>query len=561
MHRLLRRRAQRKGFFHIPAIVEGLLADYVEPGKVRFLVQGSLSHPEWNAKSAAALEELKAYPTNQVRIVGLDAPLSTRGVLPARFGSRSALVSLQPPCYKRRSSGTLTEAIAAGIPTVVPQGTWLATQQPAGTGEQFFDELSLVAAVRKICDNYDRYFSCARLAKEEWLSFHSPAELVKQLVDQPCERRVDHDPYARWPEARYPERRTMRLKHFYTWGCFHPMTSGADLVVSNQFEYFRDRGWVVDCIIAKTRKDRHFEAFCDTVSLGRIRSRPSTSRRAVFASRPLVRLRHACSTAKLRDVLAAPADLFLTNYVFTSPLVPFLPTGCKRVAGNCRHHDPAVCLHRAQKGGPAPADRGALAAAHDSYLFNVELDLYRLFDATIMINRNEHELVKSRGINHSFYVPQMYPHQGAVGHGRPRSIRLRLDLCRLQCPDQCPWSDLVLPRSLRALLVAAQGPNGRGRRSLRPPRVRGCQRYLLPQIDHSLDSLYDATKLVINPIFEGTGLSIKTLEGLANGRAMVATPAGARGLEDAEGAFVTIDMKADPAGTADDHPGAFGLAK
>jgi glycosyltransferase involved in cell wall biosynthesis len=175
-----------KGFFHIPAIVEGMLADYVEPGKVRFLVQGSLSHPEWNAKSAAALEKLKTYPTNQVRMVGLDAPLAPEEYFQLVSEADLLLCPYSPHAYRRRSSGTLTEAIAAGIPTVVPQETWLATQQPAGTGEQFFDEPSLVAAVRKICDNYDRYLSSARRAKDEWLTFHSPAELVKQLVDQPA---------------------------------------------------------------------------------------------------------------------------------------------------------------------------------------------------------------------------------------------------------------------------------------------------------------------------------------------------------------------------------------
>ncbi len=201
----------------------------------------------------------------------------------------------------------------------------------------------------------------------------------------------------------------MRLKHFYTWGCFHPMTSGADLVVSNQFEYFRERGWVVDCVIAKTGKDRHFEAFCDkypwvnSITPIDVPSAPFSFRDLLFA------FHHACGTAKLRDVLAAPADLFLTNYVFTSPLLPFVPAGCKRVLETADIMTQQFAFTEREKGGPAPADRGALAAARDNYLFTVELDLYRLFDATIMINRNEHELVKSRGIDHSYYVPQMYP--------------------------------------------------------------------------------------------------------------------------------------------------------
>jgi hypothetical protein len=76
----------------------------------------------------------------------------------------------------------LTEAIAACIPTVVPANTWLAGQQPPGTGEQFCDEPSLLAAVRKILDDYPQYSEHARRAKDEWLAVQSPEELVKRLV-------------------------------------------------------------------------------------------------------------------------------------------------------------------------------------------------------------------------------------------------------------------------------------------------------------------------------------------------------------------------------------------
>ena len=42
---------------------------------------------------------------------------------------------------------------------------------------------------------------------------------------------------------------------------------------------------------------------------------------------------------------------------------------------------------------------------------------------------------------------------------------------------------------------------------------------MVPEVEGSLDDLYAATKVAVAPVFEGTGLSIKTLEGLAMGRA------------------------------------------
>jgi glycosyltransferase involved in cell wall biosynthesis len=171
-----------KGFYHLPAVVADLMADYVVPGKVRFLVQASLSHPEWNPRSAAALEKLRAYPAEHIRLLGLDRPLPPEEYFRLVSEADLLLCPYSPFAYKRRSSGTLTEAIAAGIPTVVPANTWLAGQQPPGTGEQFCDEPSLVAAVRKILADYAQYLEHARRAKDEWLAVHSPEQLVKRLI-------------------------------------------------------------------------------------------------------------------------------------------------------------------------------------------------------------------------------------------------------------------------------------------------------------------------------------------------------------------------------------------
>ncbi len=171
-----------KGFYYLPAVVEDLWADYVEPGKVRFLVQASLNHPEWNPRSAEALQRLQAYAPRQVRLVGREEPLAPEEYFELVSQADLLLCPYSPFAYKRRSSGTLTEAIAAGIPTVVTAETWLARQQPPGTGQTFFDEPSLLAAVRRVCDDYARYAQHAQRAKDEWLAVHSPVELVKQLV-------------------------------------------------------------------------------------------------------------------------------------------------------------------------------------------------------------------------------------------------------------------------------------------------------------------------------------------------------------------------------------------
>ena len=70
-------------------------------------------------------------------------------------------------------------------------------------------------------------------------------------------------------------------------------------------------------------------------------------------------------------------------------------------------------------------------------------------------------------------------------------------------------------------------------------------------MDGPLIDVYRRSKLVIVPLFEGTGVSIKAIESLAMGCAMVTTPVGARGLPPKTDAMVQLDISADPSGAAE----------
>ena len=72
----------------------------------------------------------------------------------------------------------------------------------------------------------------------------------------------------------------------------------------------------------------------------------------------------------------------------------------------------------------------------------------------------------------------------------------------------------------------------------------------IPKVDGPLIDVYRRAKLVIVPLFEGTGMSIKTIESLAMGSVLVTTPVGARGLPSATEAVVQLDIPADPKGAA-----------
>lgn len=62
----------------------------------------------------------------------------------------------------------------------------------------------------------------------------------------------------------------------------------------------------------------------------------------------------------------------------------------------------------------------------------------------------------------------------------------------------------------------------------------------------SVDDFYRAVDIVVSPLRIGGGLKIKNVEALCKGKALVTTPIGAEGLDDADGqAFVVVESQSD----------------
>ncbi len=181
---------REKGFPLLAPLVEALADEYLRPGRVRFLIQGTMSLPEYDPESRAALSRLKTYPEEQVRLVGVDRPLTPDEYYRTVSETDLLLCPYSPIAYRTRSSGCLTEAVAAGIPTVVPDDTWLARNQPPGTGETFRDVASFIEAVRRILTRYPQYRARGRSPKDVWLATHSPANLVQTLLGEYARERV-----------------------------------------------------------------------------------------------------------------------------------------------------------------------------------------------------------------------------------------------------------------------------------------------------------------------------------------------------------------------------------
>ena len=189
---------REKGYHLLPAIVWELKTDYLETGKARFVVQSNPNPREGEAETAIARAELRRFPSSLVTLY--DEPLSSDGYQDLLHNSDITLLPYDRNDYSARSSGILVESLAAGIPVVVPAGTWLSRQLPAseysidtlnlGTGNMapfgavglaYQEVAEIPALIREIVDHYAHYRKTATEFAAEWRQFHNADRLVEEI--------------------------------------------------------------------------------------------------------------------------------------------------------------------------------------------------------------------------------------------------------------------------------------------------------------------------------------------------------------------------------------------
>jgi len=87
--------------------------------------------------------------------------------------------------YRARTSGILVEALAAGKPVVVTEGTWMADQtvrEKVGLPFQDGNPQDLRRAILELASSLETYRDRAVLHRGRWLSFHNPSRLVEMLL-------------------------------------------------------------------------------------------------------------------------------------------------------------------------------------------------------------------------------------------------------------------------------------------------------------------------------------------------------------------------------------------
>lgn len=115
-----------KGYHHLPAIIDDLWKKYVKTGKVIFKIQSNFNIPGGEPNPALAKNLLSVFPSDKVELIS--DPPSLKEYTDLLLSSNIILLPYERDNYYARSSGVLAEALAAGIPVLVPEGSWMSRQ-------------------------------------------------------------------------------------------------------------------------------------------------------------------------------------------------------------------------------------------------------------------------------------------------------------------------------------------------------------------------------------------------------------------------------------------------
>jgi hypothetical protein len=150
---------REKGYQHLPRLAADVLAG---PTLAQFTIQSNLSHGGSAAEVALALSQLEAIGDERVRL--LRAPLTPAEYRDQLLNADLLLLPYDRASYFARSSGVLAEALAAGIPVVVPAGTWMAIQLGAAH-YAYHCEMRETFATRNVVADSERVLTQGRRAE------------------------------------------------------------------------------------------------------------------------------------------------------------------------------------------------------------------------------------------------------------------------------------------------------------------------------------------------------------------------------------------------------------
>lgn len=180
-----------KGYQYLPDLLSDLWADYLQPRKIRFTIQSNYNIQGGELSILEAKLKLAQYPERKVRLI--NEPMLPDDYYQLLASADLVVLPYNPQNYQR-TSGVLTEALAAGKPVIVPAESWLARQINESRGCIYRDPRELSQAVIEAINNIEKLTIAAQQFSIYWREQQSPDRLIRCLLQPfPYFNRLTHD--------------------------------------------------------------------------------------------------------------------------------------------------------------------------------------------------------------------------------------------------------------------------------------------------------------------------------------------------------------------------------
>ena len=189
-----------KGYQHLPNLIDALWQNYLQTDKVKFTIQSNYNIDGGEVEILAAKLALSQYPESKIKLI--DHPMSPDDYYQLLALADIVILPYNPQNYQR-TSGVLTEALAAGKPVVVPKGSWLARQVDETRASIYRDPQDLPQAVIRLLENLPTFTQAAQEFSLNWRSRQSPDYFLDCLL-----KPVD------WPLVKLPIEQTQSVELF-----------------------------------------------------------------------------------------------------------------------------------------------------------------------------------------------------------------------------------------------------------------------------------------------------------------------------------------------------------
>jgi glycosyltransferase involved in cell wall biosynthesis len=164
-----------KGFTRLPELVAALR------GRAHFVIQFGPLPATTEPLVRQAHRALRTMDRSNLELI--EDSLSRDDYLALLASADLILLPYEIGSYGERSSGILAEALALGIPTVLPGGGWMACAAGTSRCVTFHMPERLCHAVEEALAELPALTASARAGAEAWRNMHNPDALLSALMD------------------------------------------------------------------------------------------------------------------------------------------------------------------------------------------------------------------------------------------------------------------------------------------------------------------------------------------------------------------------------------------